>query len=222
MGVAEQDSLEPYSPSISPSPDEPYLVEALRRGDEAAFAALIERYHLALLRLAAIVVSSRTAADELVRETWLGVLRGLPQFDGRASLKTWMFRILADRAAARGILFVSPAEVGAEPRAPTLDRDRFLPPDHAKWPGHWALRPASWADMPEDRLMAQEVRGRLTTALAALPLSQRLIVCLRDVEGWTAREVSYALDLSEAQQRMLLHQARSKVRRMLDTYLAGA
>ena len=199
-------------------------MEALRRGDEAAFVVLVDQYHAALVRMARAYVSSQAVAEEVAQETWLGVLRGLDRFEGRASLKTWIFRILTNRAKTRGeregrtIPF---SALGADEEAePAVEPERFLPPDHPTAPGHWALRPQSWAEVPEERLLSAETRTRVQQAIDALPRAQQQVIRLRDVEGWSADEVCNVLQISETNQRVLLHRARSKVRRALERYLS--
>jgi RNA polymerase sigma-70 factor (ECF subfamily) len=224
MQAAKHDVPDPAPTAMPQSSDEAQLLEALRSGDEAAFAALIERYHMPLLRLAAIYLPGRTA-EEVVQQTWLDVLQGLGQFDGRAPLKIWIFRGLASRIRARaeleapGVLYSSPAHLDAEPRQPAMPPERFLPLDHARWPQHWAAPPASWADLPLGRLAARAACGRIEAAIAELPLGQRAIISLRDIERWPAQDVSDVLGISEARQRALLQQARSKVRQVLEAYL---
>jgi len=205
--------------------DEVELVAALRRGEEAAFVILLERYHGALVRLATVYVGDRALAEEVAQETWLGVLRGLDRFEARSSLKTWIFRILTNRAKTRAqgegrsVPFSALWSVETASAEPAVEPERFLPPDHARWPGHWAARPANWEDTPEERLLSWETSARLQQAIGALPPSQREVLTLRDVEGWTAGEVCNALGISETNQRVLLHRARSKVRRALERYL---
>ncbi len=205
--------------------DEALLVQALRRGDKEAFVSLLERYHSALVRLAMVYVPNRAVAEEVAQETWEGVLQGLARFEGRSSLKTWIFRILTNRAKTRGqregrlVPFSEVWSLEAEPAEPAVEPERFLPADHPRWPRHWASRPQSWDDLPEERLLSRETGSRLQEAIAALPPSQREVLTLRDVEGWTAGEVCNVLGISETNQRVLLHRARSKVRRALERYL---
>jgi RNA polymerase sigma-70 factor, ECF subfamily len=198
------------------------VVEALRRGDEAAFSALVREYHASLLRVALVYVPSRAVAEEVVQETWLGVLNGIDRFEGRASLKTWIFRILSNTAKTRAAregrtlplsALANPAGV---PEA-AVEADRFLDQEHPRWPGHWASSPQPWE--PAARLAAKETRDRLAATIERLPPNQRAVISLRDVEGWSAEEVCNALGLSETNQRVLLHRARSKVRRALEEYL---
>ena len=199
------------------------LLDALRAGDDGAFAALVREYHPSLVRVARIYVSTQAAAEEVAQETWLGVLRGLDRFEGRSSLRTWIFRILANIARTRAkrdgrtLPFSALQDPARVPEA-AVDPDRFLDPEHPRWPGHWAAKPEAW---PEEALVAAETRERLAEAIEALPATQRAVISLRDVEGWSSEEVRNALDLSETNQRVLLHRARSKVRAALESYLEG-
>jgi RNA polymerase sigma-70 factor (ECF subfamily) len=200
--------------------DESRLVEALRAGNEAAFRELVRMYNASLLRVARIYVPTRALAEEVVQETWLAVLEGLDRFEGRSSLKTWIFRILANRAKTRAIrerrtLPFSAFQPERVPE-PAVDPDRFRDSEDPRWPGHWAVPPTAW---PEDRLVAAETREKLAEAIEALPGTQRAVISLRDLEGWSADEVCNALELSETHQRVLLHRARSKVRKALEEYL---
>jgi RNA polymerase sigma-70 factor, ECF subfamily len=196
------------------------LVDALRDGDERAFRELMESCDSALLRVAMIHVGSRAVAEEVVQETWLGVIRGLDRFEGRSSLKTWIFRILTNVASSRGarearsLPFSSLGGDGAEPLGP----DRFLGADHGRLAGHWALAPSRWPT-PEERLLAGESGDVIAAAIEGLPPAQRAVVALRDVEGWSAAEVCNVLDISETNQRVLLHRARSKVRQACENLL---
>lgn len=207
------------------SADDALLLAALRQGDEQAFMQLIERYHAQLLRLAQIFVGSLAVAEEVVQETWLGVLQGLDRFEGRSSLKTWIFRILTNRAKTRGqregrsIPFSALATPGEDPFEPAVEPERFLPADDPQYPHHWASFPRSWDALPETTLLAQETRAVIQQSVDGLPPSQREVITLRDIEGWTATEVCEALGVSESNQRVLLHRARSRVRRALEQYL---
>ena len=196
-------------------------LDALRAGEEEAFAALVREYHASLVRVARMYVSTLAAAEEVAQETWLAVLNGLSRFEGRSSLKTWIFRILTNIAKTRAVrdgrtLPFSALQDPARVPEAAVDADRFLDPEHPRWPGHWALKPEPW---PEEALVAGETRERLAEAIEALPATQRAVISLRDVEGWTSEEVRNALDLSETNQRVLLHRARSKVRAALESYL---
>jgi RNA polymerase sigma-70 factor (ECF subfamily) len=200
------------------------LVHALRAGDERAFAELIDRLGPALLRVARFYVRDRAVAEEVVQETWLSVLEGIERFEGRSSLKTWVFRILANRAKTRAgrearTVPMSALE-GAEPEdGPSVEPERFRGPDD-RWAGHWASPPASWSALPENRLVSKETIDCIRSLIAALPPAQREVIALRDVEGWPSDEVCALLGLSEVNQRVLLHRARSKVRAGLERYLA--
>jgi RNA polymerase sigma-70 factor (ECF subfamily) len=215
----------PAVPSISP--EELKLVEALRRRDESAFEALVDRYHGSLLRMAQFYVPSRAVAEEVVQETWLGVLQGIGRFEGRSSLKTWLFRILLNRARTRGeresrsIPFSAVFDPAAEPGEPAMDPSRFLDATHGPLTNHWATPPQSWGESAEQLLLAKETRGVIQKAIEKLPASQREVITLRDIEGWTSEEVCNALGVSETNQRVLLHRARTAVRRALDSYLGG-
>ena len=200
---------------------EAQLLEALRAGDETAFAQLVREYQPSLVRVARIYVSTQAAAEEVAAETWLAVLNGLDRFEGRSSLRTWIFRILTNIAKTRAqrdgrtLPFSALQDPGRVPEA-AVDADRFLDPEHPRWPGHWAVRPEPW---PEDALVAAETQAVVAEAIEALPANQRAVISLRDIEGWSSEEVRNALELSETNQRVLLHRARSKVRRALESYL---
>jgi RNA polymerase sigma-70 factor (ECF subfamily) len=204
--------------------DDASLLVAVRGGDENAFVALVERYHASLLRLARMYVASQPAAEDVVQDAWVGVLQGIGRFEARSSLKTWIFRIVIHRAltrATRDARFVPFSTLGdpdQEGDEPAVDPDRFLPADHPRWPGHWATPPRSWMALPEEHLLASEVREHLEAALTALPPAQQVVLSLRDVEGLTSDEVCNILEITESNQRVLLHRARSKVRRALEEY----
>ncbi|HEY7257845.1 MAG TPA: sigma-70 family RNA polymerase sigma factor [Gaiellales bacterium] len=207
------------------TPEDLRTVAALRAGDERVFRELVERYHASLIRVALLYVRTRAVAEEVVQDTWIGVLRSLPRFEGRSSLRTWIFRILANQARtrarreARSVPFSSLA--GDDDDSPTVDPDRFLAADHPAFPGHWASPPQSWAARPEEELLARETRELVLAAIEALPPSQRAVISLRDVEGWSSEEVCDLLEISEGNQRVLLHRARAKVREALEEYLDG-
>jgi len=196
------------------------IVEALRAGDEAAFAALVAQYGASMLRVAQMYVRTRAVAEEVVQEAWLGVLRGIDSFEGRSSLKTWIFRILTNTAKTRGeregrsIPFSALEGAGDEP---AVEPERFQA--EGRWTGHWAAPPSPWRDVPESRLLGAETRQVVARAIADLPPAQATVITMRDVEGFSSEEVCNALDVSETNQRVLLHRARSKVRRALEDYL---
>jgi len=200
-------------------------VEALRRGDEGAFTALVAMYHASLLRLALSYVATREQAEDAVQETWLAVLNGIDRFEGRASLKTWIFRILVNRAKTKGVRehrsipFSSLEAEGEGPEA-SVDPARFR--DGGRLAGAWSAPPETWEGVPEDRLLSVETRAVVDDAIAALPAMQRAVITLRDVRGFTAPEAREVLGLTDANQRVLLHRARSKVRARLEEYLGSA
>ena len=204
------------------SPEEMRLIEALRAGDEAAFVQLMREYGASMLRVAQLYVRSRAVAEEVLQETWLAVFRGIRRFEGRSSLKTWLFRILTNtaktRAVREGRSVPFSALAGAEEEGPSVDPDRFLGPDE-RFPGHWAAPPSSWAGEPEERLAAAETLEVIRSEIEKLPPAQALVITMRDVEGFSSEEVRNALEISETNQRVLLHRARSKVRRALEDYL---
>jgi RNA polymerase sigma-70 factor (ECF subfamily) len=196
------------------------LLAALRAGDEDAFAALVTRYHASLKRVARAYVSTDAVAEEVVQDTWLAAIRGLDRFEQRATIKTWLFHILANQAKTRGVRerrtvpFASLAR--AEGEEPAVSPDRFQR-DGDAWPGHWAMPPRPWED-PERRLESLEARDQLRAAIAALPATQQAVLTLRDVEGLDGEEVCDLLDLSAGNQRVILHRARARVRADLERY----
>src|ERR671932_176004 len=211
-------------PRYSRAMDDAAAIAALRAGDERIFAELMRMYNAALLRVAEIYVASRAVAEEVVQETWIAVLNGIDRFESRSSLKTWIFRILTNIARTRAqregrTLPFSALERPEAVPEPAVEPGRFLPPDHERWPGHWSAKPEPW---PEERLLASETRGVVEGAIEALPPAQRAVISIRDVEGWTAEETCNALGVTETNQRVLLHRARSKVRQALEDYLLEA
>jgi RNA polymerase sigma-70 factor, ECF subfamily len=206
--------------------DDRLLVDALRRGEEEAFAWLVRRHHEALLRYARVFVRDRAVAEEVVQETWLGVIRGIGAFEARSSVKTWVFHILANRARTRGeresrsVPFSALVARELEDDGPVVDADRFLPADAPRWAGHWAVAPQPW-NAPEARMLAAETRAVIDAAIAGLPPVQREVITLRDVVGLDAEEVCRLMSLTDGNQRVLLHRARSRVRAALDAHLTG-
>jgi RNA polymerase sigma-70 factor, ECF subfamily len=200
------------------------LVERLRAGDEAAFMTLVTQLQPAMLRVARMYVSTTAVAEEVVQETWLGVLRGLHSFEGRSSLRTWIFRILTNIAKTRGqregrsMPFASLA--GDDVDAPAVDPSRFDSPEGSSR-GGWSTLPDDWTGIPEDRLLGHETLDIISRAIATLPPMQAEVIRLRDALGWTSEEVRNALDLTETNQRVLLHRARAKVRGALERYLSS-
>jgi RNA polymerase sigma-70 factor, ECF subfamily len=205
------------------STDDLELLARLRRGDEAAFTRVVERLHGPMLGLAMAHVGNRAVAEEVVQDAWVGVLAQLDRFEGRSSLKTWVLRIVANQARTRAVrerrtLPFSTLDGPDQPDRPAVEPERFLPAGH-RWAGHWASPPRSWAEVPEERLLSAETRAEVQRAVALLAPAQRAVVTLRDVEGLTAAETCELLGLTEGNQRVLLHRARSRVRRALEWYL---
>jgi RNA polymerase sigma-70 factor (ECF subfamily) len=221
---AEARGDEAADPQVGPSEHDLRTVAALIAGDERAFGALVDAHGPQMLRLAMVHTPSRAVAEDVVQEAWIGVLEGLGRFEGRSSLKTWILRILVNRAITRGrrerrsAPFSSVWDANG-PGEPAVDPTRFLD-QTATWPGHWSAPPTPWDEVPEDRLLSGETLAFVRAAMAALPPAQREVITLRDVEGWTSKEVCNALEVTETNQRVLLHRARSSVRRALEGYLA--
>ena len=204
--------------------DDPVLLERLRAGDGAAFAEIVDAWSPAMLRLARMHVSTYASAEEVVQDAWLAVLKGLDGFEGRSTLKTWVFRILANIAKTRGVRerrTVPLSSFAPDDEGPTVDPSRFQGPDGAN-PGAWTLAgaPVPWSPSPESEVVAAEVIEVVMRALAELPPRQRNVVELRDVLGLSSDEVCDALDISAANQRVLLHRGRAKVRTALEDYYA--
>jgi RNA polymerase sigma-70 factor, ECF subfamily len=196
------------------------LVQRLRAGDERAFEQIVDEYGPSMLRVAGLYVRDRAVAEEVVQETWLAVLNGIDRFEGRSSLKTWIFRILANRAKTRGeresrSVPVSAIGGDAETGEASVDPDRFFGADGPA-PFGWAAPPRDW---PQKRVLDREALGVIEGAIEKLPESQQTVIRLRDVEGWTSQEVAEALQISDGNERVLLHRARSKVRAALEDYL---
>lgn len=220
--------MTPHAPADDSAPiaapataDEIALVAALREGDGDAFGSLIDRYHASLLRLAMSYVATREAAEDVVQETWMAVMAGIDRFEGRSSLKTWIFRILINRAKSAGVRehrsvpFSTFEE--ADEKEPSVDPSRFQ--TGTRWTGYWSAPPHSWAGIPEERLLSAETRAVVDAAIAMLPPLQRAVITLRDVRNFTSQEACEVLGISEANQRVLLHRARSKLRARLEEYL---
>ena len=190
------------------------LVDQLRSGDEQAFVVLVGRYRGSMLSVAAGYVSSRAVAEEVVQDTWLAVLRGIGGFEGRSSVRTWLFAILINRArtaAAR-----EGRSVAVDDMVPIIDASRF---DAA---GNWAVPPELWVDQADDRVVAAKMASRVQAAIGILPARQREVVTLRDIEGLSSEEVCGVLQISEANQRVLLHRGRSKLRQVIESEFGRA
>lgn len=190
------------------------LLARLRAGDEQAFVILVRRHHAAMLRLARGYVPSMAVAEEVVQDAWLGVLRGIARFEGRSSVRTWLLRILVNRARTAGTRERRSVAIGD--LEPAVDGSRF---DDT---GHWAEPPERWVEEVEGRLDAAKLADRLRSAIDDLPGRQREVVTLRDIEGLTSEEVCSVLDISEGNQRVLLHRGRSRLRQVLETEFGRA
>ncbi|MEO8082298.1 MAG: sigma-70 family RNA polymerase sigma factor [Ardenticatenales bacterium] len=206
--------------------DELALVAALRRGDEDSFSQLVTQLHPSMVRLAQLFVRDRATAEEVVQEAWVGVLQGLDRFEGRSALRTWIFRIVANKARTRGrreartVPFSAFTPEDTDDDTAAVDADRFWGTGGAS-PGHWQAPPEPWVDA-EGRVLASETGDVIAAAIADLPERQRLVITMRDVEGWDAEEVCNTLDITATNQRVLLHRARTAVRHALEAYLSAA
>jgi len=201
------------------------LIEKLRARDEEAFVELVESYYGQLMPLACLFVSNKAVAEEVVQETWLAVLKGIDRFEERSSFKTWISRIVMNLARTRGVresrtlAFSEFADAEADGVEPAVDPSRFRLPGDA-YPDHWSVAPRPWNADPETQLLSAETLSVLDRAVELLPQAQRTVLTMRDINGWSAEEVCNALDISETNQRVLLHRARSKVRGILETYFS--
>lgn len=221
------------SPSTGPvesrptSVDERRLVEALCAGDEEAFIRVVNLYGSTMLRVAQLYVSNRAVAEEVVQETWLAVVRGIESFERRSSLKTWLLRILTNtaktRAAREGrsvpLAALGAEELGAAERSVEADRFRG---EGERWADHWTSSPERWDELPEARLLSDETIRIVERAAASLPPAQRAVVTLRDIVGCDADEVCELLEITAANQRVLLHRARTKLRKTLEQHLTSS
>jgi RNA polymerase sigma-70 factor, ECF subfamily len=209
--------------SSKASADEIELLARLRAGDEQAFEALVARHYGTMMAVAQTYVKSRAVAEEVVQEAWLGVLQSLDRFEGRSSLKTWILAILVNKAKTRGMRearSVPFASLAPERDEPAVEPERFRGPQDG-FPGHWRAYPGDWGAAPDVVLEDRETLGVALRAIAALPLAQQTVIRMRDVEGYSSDEVCAALEVSVANQRVLLHRARSRVRAALEAHLDG-
>jgi RNA polymerase sigma-70 factor (ECF subfamily) len=190
------------------------LLDGVCAGDEQAFLTLVTRHQAMLLRVARSFVPSAAVAEEVVQDTWVGVLRGLPRFAGRSTFRTWLLSILVNRARSTGVAENRSVPVG-DAAGPVVDAARF---DAS---GAWAQPPRQWSEEVEDRVLAQSLADRIAAAIEQLPARQREVVMLRDVDGLTSEEVCEALEISEGNQRVLLHRGRSRLRSALETEMEG-
>ena len=203
------------------------IVRRLRDGDEATFTMLVERYHRPMVRVARAYVSDEATAEEIAQDAWLAVLNGLTNFQGRGSLKSWIFSIVCNKAKTRGVrdarstAFSALASQEAASHDPAVPADRFQGPD-GRYPDHWAHPPAGWGENPEQRLLQKETLSVLQAAIETLPTAQRTVITLRDLAGQDTESVCNVLGITETNMRVLLHRARSKVRAQMERYFAGS
>jgi RNA polymerase sigma-70 factor (ECF subfamily) len=204
--------------SPDPAAAEAALLERLRAGDEAAFEDLVARHYATMLAVAQTYVKGRAVAEDVVQEAWLGVIKGLDRFEGRSSLKTWILSILVNQAKTRGVRearTVPFAALAPEGDEPAVDPERFRSPGES-YPGHWRAFPGDWGRSAAAAVQDRETLRIVMGAIAELPEAQQAVIRMRDVEGYSSAEVCDALDVSEGNQRVLLHRARSRVRAALE------
>ena len=203
--------------------EETDLLARLRAGDERAFEALVARHYPTMLAVARHYVKTRAVAEEVVQDAWLGVLKGIDRFEGRSSLRTWILRILVNTAKTRGareartVPFASLAPEGDEQ---AVEPERFRGADDP-FPGHWRAYPGNWQRLPDEALADRETLDVVLATIHRLPPPQRIVITMRDIQGCDSEEVCEALALTEGNQRVLLHRARSKVRSALERHLDG-
>jgi RNA polymerase sigma-70 factor (ECF subfamily) len=198
------------------------LVDALRAGDERAFAELVDRYSPAMVAVARHFVHSREAAEDVVQDTWLALLKGIDGFHGRSSLRTWLFTVLTNIARTRGVRDKRLQSIELpDLDGPTVSPERFRPAGD-RWPGHWVRFPHNWPESPDGSLLSAEALELIRHELAKLPNAQRLVVSLRDLQGYDADEVCELLGLTPGNQRVLLHRGRAHIRQALAEYFEAA
>jgi RNA polymerase sigma-70 factor (ECF subfamily) len=209
------------SPASAPRSDEAALLARLRDGDEQAFGELVDRHYATMLAVARGYVKSRAVAEEVVQEAWLGVLKGLDRFEGRSSLRTWIIRIVVNIAQTRGARearSIPLSSLAPEGEEAAVEPERFRGPQEA-FAGHWRQYPANWELLPEQSVFGRETLDVVMRAVTALPPAQRQVIALRDISGWSSEDVCEALQISQGNQRVLLHRARSRVRATLEEHL---
>ena len=206
---------------VGATADDQRIIAGLRAGDGTVFAEVVDRYHGSLVRVAMRYVPSRAVAEEVVQDTWIGVIEGIDRFEGRSTFKTWLYKILIYRARARGERERRTTPMSAlsgDGSAPSVPTERFRGSD-ALWAGHWATPPRRWDGDAEDRLLAGETSSVINAAISELPLAQREVIMMRDLSQFSSVQVCDLLGITEANQRVLLHRARSRVRAALEDYL---
>lgn len=205
--------------------DDRELVCALQRGDEAAFRRVVTMYHAGLVRTARCYVRTQALAEEVAQDTWVAVIRGIDRFGSRSTFKTWLFHIAVNQARTRALKEARsvPLPVGDDDdEGPSVPASRFLARDHPRWPGHWCAEPTDWGVLPEQVVDSGATRQLIDATIATMPALQRQVITMRDIDGLSADEVCEILDISAANQRVLLHRARSKVRARLEVHFEGA
>lgn len=207
--------------------DETRRLKRLREGDPVEIELLVTTHHPLMIRVASAYVASRAVAEEVVQDTWIAVVEGLSEFEGRSSLRTWMFQILTNIARRRGqresrvVPFSMLVSTEVDDHMPVVDPERFMP-DNTDWPGHWLWPPRQRGADVDERLLHAETLTEVAATVESLPIAQRTVLWLRTVEGWTADDVCLALDISAANQRVLLHRARSAVRASVETLVKAS
>lgn len=206
--------------AAEPTLSEHDLIARIRDGDEATFASLLDSWSAGMHRVAASYVATSAIADDVVQDAWLAVIEHIDSFEGRSTLKHWVFRIVANTAKTRARRDHRSSAVGSMTLGTevTVEPARFRPGGEP-YPGHWQEPPAPWPS-PEQMALATELRRQVTDAVEHLPARQRAVIALRDIEGLTSQETCELLDLTPANQRVLLHRARAAVRAELENYLA--
>ncbi|MBH0203666.1 MAG: sigma-70 family RNA polymerase sigma factor [Nitrospira sp.] len=213
------------SHSAAAANGEVVLLARLRQGDESAFDELVTRHHSVLIRMAMGYVADREVAEEVVQDTWIAVVEGLDRFEGRSSLRTWIFGIMIHKAKDRGVrekrhTTFSSFESGNDDNDEAVDPSRFH--QSGEWAGHWAFPPQPWDDQtPEKLLASQQAVNAMSKAIDALPQTLKDVLILRDIEGVEAKEACDILKISETNLYVRLHRARERVRQAVETYLAG-
>ena len=215
MGATTVDVVTPTDTMTRCAPEEAARIAALRAGDERAFGQLVDELSPRMLKMARVYLGADPAAEDAVQEAWLVVLRSLDRFEGRSALATWVLGIVINTARARRARDARSrpfSSLGSDD-TPAVGRERFLPADHARWPGHWAIAPTPW---PERALETAETEQLIRDTIARLPEAQRAVITLRDLVGCTPDETCNALGLTDTNQRVLLHRARTKLRAALE------
>jgi RNA polymerase sigma-70 factor (ECF subfamily) len=224
--VQAGDGLPAVVQEVGPAPVvlEQDLVQALRRGDEAAFIAVVRQHHVAMVNVARVYLGHRDLAEEVAQETWLAVIEAIHRFEGRSTLKSWIFTVLTNKAKRRAAqenrtIDLAAVEAGGGRGGDGRDRESSLRADPSAARGIWMASSFEDAATPERRVLSGEIRDLLEGAIDALPATQRLVITLRDIHGWKSKEVAGLLGLAPGSERVLLHRARVKIREILGPYL---